>query len=202
MNTNNSKVIQELVIQIQQSEGVERRLLLDKLAPEMEAFIWSIIGKHGAKQLPQDSFQTAWLGVMKAIDTYDADKGTQFLTHCYWQILSALSKFKIYTTRYETGQGTWTLSSLNKTITDTESVKLEEKLISTADTSEECIIQNLEKDAIKLINDNYTGNKRTILLKYLAGERPVDIATELEVTRSHVSNTVSNFKKKCRAELT
>lgn len=82
MKTNNSELIQELVLQIQQSEGVEKRLLLDKLAPELEAFIWSVIKSHGAKQLPQDSFQTAWIGVMQAIETYDETKGTKFLTHC------------------------------------------------------------------------------------------------------------------------
>ena len=39
MKTNNSELIQELVIKIQHSEGVEKRLLLNKLTPELEAFI-------------------------------------------------------------------------------------------------------------------------------------------------------------------
>lgn len=202
MNVNNAELIQELVIQIQQSEGVEKRLLLDKLAPELDAFIWSILRTHGAKQIPQDSFQTAWIGVMKAIETYDASKNTKFLTHCYWQILSALSKLKLYASKYETGQGTWSLSSLDKVITDTDNVVLLEKLKSSDNTLRDFMLKNLEENARQLIENNYTGTKRLILLKYLDGTRPVDIAAELGVTRSHVSNTVSIFKQKCREQLT
>ena len=202
MKTNNSELIQELVINIQHSEGVEKRLLLNKLTPELEAFIWSILRTHGIKQLPQDSFQTAWLGVMQAIETYDASKGTKFLTHCYWQILSSLSKLKIYASRYETGQGTWSLSSLNQIITDTDNVPLQEKLVASDDTATDCVVKTLKESAIQLIEQNYTGTKKLILLKYMQGTRPVDIAAQLGVTRSHVSNTVSKFKQKCRKELT
>ena len=177
MNVNNAELIQTLVIQIQQSEGVEKRLLLDKLAPELDAFIWSILRTHGAKQIPQDSFQTAWVGVMKAIETYDASK-------------------------YETGQGTWSLSSLDKVISDTDNVMLLEKLKSSDNTSRDFMLKNLEENARQLIENNYTGTKRLILLKYLDGTRPVDIAAELGVSRSHVSNTVSKFKQKCREQLT
>ena len=202
MKTNNSELIQELVLKIQQAEGAEKRILLDQLAPELEAFIWSIIKSHGAKQLPQDSFQTAWLGVMQAIETYDESKGTKFITHCYWQILSSLSKLKTYASRYETGQGTWSLSSLNQIIVDTDSVTLQAKLVAEDDTATDCVLKTLKESAIQLIEQNYVGTKKIILLKYMQGIRPVDIATELGVTRSHVSNTVSKFKQKCRKELT
>lgn len=202
MKANNSELIQELVIQIQQAEGVEKRILLDQLAPELEAFIWSIIKTHGAKQLPQDSFQTAWLGVMQAIETYDESKGTKFITHCYWQILSSLTKLKTYASRYETGQGTWSLSSLNQIINNTDNVPLQAKLVADDDTATDCVLKTLKESAIQLIEQNYVGTKKIILLKYMQGVRPVDIAAELGVTRSHVSNTVSKFKQKCRKELT
>lgn len=202
MKTNNSELIQELVLKIQQAYGVDKRILLDQLAPELEAFIWSVIKTHGAKQLPQDSFQTAWIGVMQAIETYDASKGTKFITHCYWQILSSLTKLKTYASRYETGQGTWSLSSLNQIIVDTDNVPLQAKLVAEDDTVTDCVLKTLKESAIQLIEQNYVGTKKIILLKYMQGIRPVDIAAELGVTRSHVSNTVSKFKQKCRKELT
>lgn len=202
MKYENSDLIQNLVLQIQESEGEDKRLLLEQLAPELESFIWSIVKTHGIQQCPQDSFQTAWIGVMKAISTYDVNKKTKFLTHCYWQILSALSKYKLETTRYENGQGTWKLSSINQVIADTDNVQLSEKLIADNDTAIDCITQLLESAARQIIEQNYKGTKKQILLLYIKGVRPVDIATKLNITRSYVSVTIRRFKLKCIEELT
>ena len=201
-NSNNSK-IQQLALQIPKAEGAEKHLLLNELVIEMEEFIWKLVHTQyktgcGTKD---EMYQAAWIGVMKAIESYSTAKGTKFTTYAYWQILNELAKYKREFDRFNPAQDKG-IYSIEYNLVDGGNHTLLDILHDNFDMEEYYELLELEDIVKDVISAMKPGTKRDVIIKFLIGTRPVDIAKEVGISKSYVSVLLREFREECSNRLT
>ena len=201
-NSNNSK-IQQLALQIPKAEGANKHLLLNELVIEMEEFIWKLVHTQyktgcGTKD---EMYQAAWIGVMKAIESYSTDKGTKFTTYAYWQILNELAKYKREFDRFNPAQDKG-IYSIEYNLVDGGNHTLLDILHDNFDMEEYYELLELEDIVKDVISTMKPGTKRDVVIKFLIGTRPVDIAKEVGISKSYVSVLLREFREECSNRLT
>lgn len=201
-NSNNSK-IQQLALQIPKAEGAHKRLLLNELVVEMEEFIWKLVHTQyktgcGTKD---EMYQAAWIGVMKAIESYSTAKGTKFTTYAYWQILNELAKYKREFDRFNPAQDKG-IYSIEYNLVDGGNHTLLDILHDNFDMEEYYELLELEDIVKDVISAMKPGTKRDVIIKFLIGTRPVDIAKEVGISKSYVSVLLREFREECSNRLT
>ena len=201
-NSNNSK-IQQLALQIPKAEGANKHLLLNELVVEMEEFIWKLVHTQyktgcGTKD---EMYQAAWIGVMKAIESYSTDKGTKFTTYAYWQILNELAKYKREFDRFNPAQDKG-IYSIEYNLVDGGNHTLLDILHDNFDMEEYYELLELEDIVKDVISTMKPGTKRDVIIKFLIGTRPVDIAKEVGISKSYVSVLLREFREECSNRLT
>ena len=201
-NSNNSK-IQQLALQIPKAEGANKHLLLNELVGEMEEFIWKLVHTQyktgcGTKD---EMYQAAWIGVMKAIESYSTAKGTKFTTYAYWQILNELAKYKREFDRFNPAQDKG-IYSIEYNLVDGGNHTLLDILHDNFDMEEYYELLELEDIVKDVISAMKPGTKRDVIIKFLIGTRPVDIAKEVGISKSYVSVLLREFREECSNRLT
>ena len=201
-NSNNSK-IQQLALQIPKAEGANKHLLLNELVVEMEEFIWKLVHTQyktgcGTKD---EMYQAAWIGVMRAIESYSTDKGTKFTTYAYWQILNELAKYKREFDRFNPAQDKG-IYSIEYNLVDGGNHTLLDILHDNFDMEEYYELLELEDIVKDVISTMKPGTKRDVIIKFLIGTRPVDIAKEVGISKSYVSVLLREFREECSNRLT
>ena len=201
-NSNNSK-IQQLALQIPKAEGANKHLLLNELVGEMEEFIWKLVHTQyktgcGTKD---EMYQAAWIGVMKAIESYSTAKGTKFTTYAYWQILNELAKYKREFDRFNPAQDKG-IYSIEYNLVDGGNHTLLDILHDNFDMEEYYELLELEDIVKDVISTMKPGTKRDVVIKFLIGTRPVDIAKEVGISKSYVSVLLREFREECSNRLT
>ena len=201
-NSNNSK-IQQLALQIPKAEGANKHLLLNELVVEMEEFIWKLVHTQyktgcGTKD---EMYQAAWIGVMKAIESYSTAKGTKFTTYAYWQILNELAKYKREFDRFNPAQDKG-IYSIEYNLVEGSHHTLLDILHDNFDMEEYYELLELEDIVKDVISTMKPGTKRDVVIKFLIGTRPVDIAKEVGISKSYVSVLLREFREECSNRLT
>lgn len=200
--SNNAK-IQQLALQIPKAEGANKHLLLNELVVEMEEFVWKLVHTQyktgcGTKD---EMYQAAWIGVMKAIESYSTAKGTKFTTHAYWQILNELAKYKREFDRFNPAQDKG-LYSIEYNLVDGGNHTLLDILHDNFDMEEYYELLELEDIVKDVVSAMKPGTKRDVIIKFLIGTRPVDIAKEVGISKSYVSVLLREFREECSNRLT
>lgn len=201
-NSNNSK-IQQLALQIPKAEGAEKHLLLNELVVEMEEFVWKLVHTQyktgcGTKD---EMYQAAWIGVMKAIESYSTAKGTKFTTYAYWQILNELAKYKREFDRFNPAQDKG-IYSIEYNLVDGGNHTLLDILHDNFDMEEYYELLELEDIVKDVISAMKPGTKKEVVIKFLMGTKPTDIAKEMDISKSYVSVILREFRKECSNRLT
>lgn len=201
-NSNNSK-IQQLALQIPKAEGAEKHLLLNELVVEMEEFIWKLVHTQyktgcGTKD---EMYQAAWIGVMKAIESYSTAKGTKFTTYAYWQILNELAKYKREFDRFNPAQDKG-IYSIEYNLVDGSNHTLLDILHDNFDMEEYYELLELENIVKDVISAMKPGTKKEVVMKFLMGTKPTNIAKEMNISKSYVSVILRAFRKDCSNRLT
>lgn len=201
---NNNAKIQQLALQIPKTEGVKKHLLLDQLVDEMEEFVWKLVHSQyktgcGTKD---EMYQAAWIGVMRAIESYSENKGTKFTTYAYWQILNELAKYKREFDRFNPAQDNKGLYSMEYNLVDDGTHTLLDILPDNFDMEEYYQLIELEDIVKDVLSTIKPGTKRDVIIKFLIGTRPVDIAKEVGISKSYVSVLLREFRKECSNRLT
>lgn len=203
MSNNNSK-IQQLALQIPKAEGVEKHLLLDQLVEEMEEFVWKLVHSQyktgcGTKD---EMYQAAWIGVMRAIESYSSDKGTKFTTYAYWQILNELAKYKREFDRFNPSQDNKGIYSMEYNLVDEGTHTLLDIIPDTFDMEEYYQLIELEDIVKAVLGTMKPGTKKDVVIKFLMGTKPTNIAKEMNISKSYVSVILRTFRKECSSRLT
>ena len=203
MSNNNSK-IQQLALQIPKAEGVEKRLLLNQLVEEMEEFVWKLVHSQyktgcGTKD---EMYQAAWIGVMRAIESYSSDKGTKFTTYAYWQILNELAKYKREFDRFNPSQDNKGIYSMEYNLVDEGTHTLLDILPDTFDMEEYYQLIELEDIVKDVLGTMKPRTKKDVVIKFLMGTKPTNIAKEMNISKSYVSVILRTFRKDCSSRLT
>lgn len=201
-NANNAK-IQQLALQIPKAEGANKHLLLNELVVEMEEFIWKLVHTQyktgcGTKD---EMYQAAWIGVMKAIESYSTDKGTKFTTYAYWQILNELAKYKREFDRFNPAQDKG-IYSIEYNLVEGSHHTLLDILPDNFNMEEQYELTELEDIVKDVLSTMKPGTKRDVIIKFLIGTRPVDIAKEVGISKSYVSVLLREFREECSNRLT
>ena len=201
-NSNNSK-IQQLALQIPKAEGANKHLLLNELVVEMEEFIWKLVHTQyktgcGTKD---EMYQAAWIGVMKAIESYSTDKGTKFTTYAYWQILNELAKYKREFDRFNPAQDKG-IYSIEYNLVDGGNHTLLDILHDNFDMEEYYELTELEDIVKDVLSTMKPGTKKEVVIKFLMGTKPTNIAKEMNISKSYVSVILRAFRKDCSNRLT
>lgn len=201
-NANNAK-IQQLALQIPKAEGAEKHLLLNELVVEMEEFIWKLVHTQyktgcGTKD---EMYQAAWIGVMKAIESYSTDKGTKFTTYAYWQILNELAKYKREFDRFNPAQDKG-IYSIEYNLVEGSHHTLLDILPDNFNMEEQYELTELEDIVKDVLSTMKLGTKKEVVIKFLMGTKPTNIAKEMNISKSYVSVILRAFRKDCSNRLT
>ena len=201
-NSNNSK-IQQLALQIPKAEGAHKRLLLNELVVEMKEFIWKLVHTQyktgcGTKD---EMYQAAWIGVMKAIESYSTAKGTKFTTYAYWQILNELAKYKREFDRFNPDQDKG-IYSIEYNLVEGSHHTLLDILPDNFNMEEQYELTELEDIVKDVLSTMKPGTKKEVVIKFLMGTKPTNIAKEMNISKSYVSVILRAFRKDCSNRLT
>lgn len=159
----------------------------------LEKYIYSICHKYNNFFTFEERFQIAWVGVMKAIKTFDITKGYEFTTYLTAVIKNELlanrkaSICKLFLEPKNHNAGMYTVISLESNVKTKNgsdgSIKIEDEVIAKTDV--EYLIKSCKKDIDKKI------------VKYLYdGYTQQEIADILNCSQSTIAKRITRLRNK------
>lgn len=182
---------------------------LNELVEHIEGMIKSIISKfyHGT-DLFMDMYQTAWVAVMKCVQMYDRNSGTKFTSYAYRAIQNELILFTTQQHKHKSkyddnGQCIRGFIPLESEVSnkqyDGTYLEVKDTISDATVDIERTSIYELCTPIVYEVAQSFTNNaQRTMILRYLNGDRQQDIAWDMDVTPAYVSKTIRVFNERCQ----
>lgn len=192
---NKSKVCQRIIEQYKSGD----KEVINELPPVIDGMVHSLISKYGKRGDRDELYQVAWKAIMEAIEKYDPDRNTLFITYAYrgikWAILNYIKSENKHKTEVNTELNhTKMIVHLEKPIKSvyTESIHLSD-ILPGDDNVERAAILSIMKDELYKSFQNYPPKQQRILELYFEGKPQYEIAHELDITYAYVSKTIHKF---------
>ena len=160
--------------------------------------IWSIT-KSFYSYDKDDIKQTAMMGLLKAIDTFDVKGETKFNTYMYTVIRNEVYGFA---RKNNTKNKKYEVISANSYADNDEDEMTIQDLIASNDNIEEEIIENEEQKRLYEIIDMYAEKnemKANVVRLIIKGMKQEDISEIVGCSRSYISRIQTSFIKYARA---
>lgn len=174
---------EKLLERVKGGDNEAQEILLSKYKPLVSA----IANKYylvGADK--EDLIQEGWIGLFKAINTYDKDKNNNFVkfasTVIMREIVSAIRR-----------------ENTNKNQALDSSVLIDDDILPSVDNPEKDIlsaeiIQKINEDIDKLLS----AKERIVVKYFVQGYSYMDIAKMLDIKPKSVDNTLTRIKNKLK----
>ncbi|MGN0789256.1 MAG: sigma-70 family RNA polymerase sigma factor [Christensenellales bacterium] len=136
----------------------------------------------------EDLFEEGWIGLYKAVLSYDADSGVTFYTYACSCIRNKLyDAIKKYNAA--------THNSLNESVDITQNSEIEDHAPS---MEEKTMERQIVDSVIQGLNKELSELERNILRLYLDGESYGEIAIKVGKKEKFVDNTLQKIKRKIK----
>lgn len=192
---NKSKVCQRIIEQYKSGD----KEVINELPPVIDGMVHSLITEYGKRGDRDELYQVAWKAIMEAIEKYDPDKNTLFVTYVYrgikWAILNYIKSENKHKTQVDTKVNqTKIIVYLEKPINSvyTDSIHLSD-ILPGDDDVERAAILSIMKDELYKSFQSYPPKQQRILELYFEGKPQYEIAHELDITYAYVSKTIHKF---------
>lgn len=171
---------------------------LEDIYKENKNLIWSIYHKlkPNVTHMDRDDwFQVGSIGLIKAIKTYDAEKGFSFSTFA-WRIVEneMLMELRKYTAKKRSND--LPDISINTPITETSTI---EDVLQDMDNLEDMVINNeMKKEIAYSLPELLTTREAKILASTLIGYSQSEIARQMSISQAQVSRILNKTIIKVR----
>ena len=172
---------------------------LKKMFDENTRLVYSVFNEHlrgrpNADRMREDLLQIGMLSLWKCCTRFDPKKGVAFSTYAYNSIRKSMVCALV-----REGKKTACVVSIHKPVGDKEdgSITYEDVVASSVDVASEVEIDDLANQ----ISQELGNNAKKVISMLRQGHTQVDIAKEMAMTRSSVSNILKKFREKVKNTL-